>query len=337
MSSVAENRRVSADEQEAPVWVRGAAAVIRRLPAGRFRAAAFVARARPRPFVARMPEAAGGSRFWCDLADEIARDVCLTGEYEPQETRLLSLLLQPGMTVVDAGANWGYFTLLAAHLVGSRGRVVALEPDPRMWALLEWNTRLNRLGQVEALPIAAGRERGTLTLEGHDSASGNRGVSRIVADADPHSATTFTVASARLDDLLTERGVGDVDLVKIDVEGAEDAVLDGMRAGLAAGRYRRVLIELHPGLLAARGVGMDACCGALAAAGYLGWAFDHSARGSRRASYTRAMPLADLLHRTDTAPASDPWPHMLWTLPAFAPMAGPAGAGAPRGQGSMEA
>lgn len=306
----------------APAWTRAAAAIIRRLPAGRYRAAAMVARARPRPFVARMPDHAGGLMFWCDLGDDIARDVCLAGDYEPQETRLLSLLLRPGMTVIDAGANWGYFTLLCAHLVGAGGRVLALEPDPRMCALLRRNIDLNRLSGVDALPIAAGRAPGTLLLRGHDPASGNRGVSRVDADADPSSSTTFTIASERLDDLLAARGMGEVDLVKIDVEGAEDAVLEGMRAGLGAHRYRRVLLELHPALLAGRGVAMETCCGLLAAAGYIGWAFDHSPTAARRAAYTRAQPLRDLLRRTDTPPGSDPWPHMLWTLPEAAPWQG---------------
>lgn len=301
----------------APAWTRGAAAIIRRLPAGRFRAAAMVARARPRPFIARMSPGAGRLLFWCDLTDAIARDVCLVGEYEPQETRLLSHLLRPGMTVVDAGANWGYFTLLAAHLVGSAGRVVALEPDPRMYDLLQRNLALNTLRRATALPIAAAAARGEVTLEGYDPATSNRGVSRVRA-ATLAGRATFTVACEALDRVVDQQGLGSVDLVKIDVEGAEDGVLAGMDDGLRAHRYRRILIELHPTLLAERGVTVDACCARLAAAGYTGFTFDHSAAAGRRAAYTREMPLRDLLRRAERPPASDPWPHMLWTPEADA-------------------
>ena len=54
-----------------------------------------------------MPADFGACCFQCDLRDGIMREVCLTGRYEPQETALLQQILQPGMTFVDVGANWG--------------------------------------------------------------------------------------------------------------------------------------------------------------------------------------------------------------------------------------
>jgi FkbM family methyltransferase len=305
---------------EAPWWVRSAGWMIRRLPAGRFRAAALIAKGTHEPFVARMSPDHGGARFWCDLADDIARDVCLVGNYEPQVSRVVTRLLSPGMTVVDAGANWGYFTLLAASLVGPLGRVLAFEPDPRVFDLLQRNLTLNRFPHVTALPLAAGRAAGSLTLDGYDADAHNRGISRVRQDGAPASATSFKVGAARMDDVVAERGIDVIDLVKIDVEGAEDAVLDGMRAGLRTGRYRRVLIELHPAILAERGQSPTHCCQALLDAGYIGWAFDHSPEAVRRAAYASSMKLSELLHRTDRVPPSDPWPHMLWTRPDATPL-----------------
>ena len=295
-----------------PWWVGPAAWMIRRLPAGRFRAAALIAKGTYEPFVARMAPDHGGARFWCDLADGIARDVCLVGHYEPQVSRVVTQLLSPGMTVVDAGANWGYFTLLAASLVGPAGRVLAFEPDPRVFDLLQRNLSLNAFAHVTALPLAASRSTTTLVLDGYAENASNRGVSRV-REGGSASATSFLVHAARMDDVLEQREIRAVDLIKIDVEGAEDAVLDGMRAGLAAGRYRRILIELHPALLAERGQSPDQCCQMLRDAGYIGWAFDHSPEAVRRAAYAGSMTMSDLLHRTDHVPSSDPWPHMLWT------------------------
>ena len=301
----------------APWWVRSSGWVIRRLPAGRFRAAALVAKRSAAPFITRLSPEHGGARFWCDLDDDIARDVCLIGNYEPQVSRVVMRLLSPGMTVVDAGANWGYFTLLAASQVGRTGRVIAFEPDPRVFDLLERNLALNAFPHAVALPMAAGRAAGTLTLDGYDPHAHNRGISRVreggAAASPTSSPTSFTVAAARLDDVLRERGVGEVDFIKIDVEGAEDAVFEGMRDGLAAGRYRRVLVELHPALLAERGLTPDGCCEIFRASGYAGWAFDHTPAGVRRAAYATSMDTSALLERTDRVPPSDPWPHMLWT------------------------
>ena len=70
----------------------------------------------------RLPWDAGGYWFECDPRDAIAREVCFTGRYEPQETALVRTILRPGMSFVDVGANWGYFTLLAAWLEWSDSR-----------------------------------------------------------------------------------------------------------------------------------------------------------------------------------------------------------------------
>src|SRR5262245_56723365 len=120
----------------APPWVRLAARVIRRLPAGRYRAMNQIHRLSQSAFWMRSPKRLGGWSFQCDLRDSIAREVCFTGRYEPQETALVQAILKPGMSFVDVGANWGYFTLLAAHKVGVKGRVVSLEPDPRLFPVL---------------------------------------------------------------------------------------------------------------------------------------------------------------------------------------------------------
>src|SRR6266478_1482635 len=123
------------DLRPAPLWVRVAAWIVRVLPLGRYR----VMRVLPRssaPFRMCLPKFRGGYSFRCDLNDAISREVCFTGQYEPQETMLMQALLSPGMTFVDVGANWGYHTLLAAALVQSGGRIVSLEPDPRVVAVL---------------------------------------------------------------------------------------------------------------------------------------------------------------------------------------------------------
>lgn len=147
----------------APAWVRLAAVVIRHLPAARYRIMHRLCRQPPPSFLMSMPEDAGGYSFYCDLRDTISREVCFAGQYEPQETALVRSILRPGMSFVDIGANWGYFTLLAASLVGPDGIVLSLEPDPRLFPILQENLKRNHLDQVTALQVAAARDSGTLT------------------------------------------------------------------------------------------------------------------------------------------------------------------------------
>ena len=302
----------------APWWIALSSAAIRTLPFGRYQLAHAVARVARRPFVARLPDDLGGSSFLCDLHDMIAREVCFTGRYEPQETQLALGVLQRGMTVVDVGANWGYFTLACAHIVGPPGRVLALEPHPRLAAMLAANVRANGLGQVETMMVAAGSAAGRRGFVAFDERGDNWGVSRA---ARPSEAADFHAAMASIDALADERGLGRIDLLKMDIEGAEAEAIAGMAGGLAYGRYRFVLLECHPEQIAASGSTLESCLIAFERAGYRGWHIDHSADMHRRAA-AGAVRLRDLLAPIDrTALRADRWPHLLWAAPGETPFA----------------
>jgi FkbM family methyltransferase len=296
----------------APWWVAMSSSAIRTLPFGRYQLANALARFASRPFIARLPRELGGAAFICDLSDTIAREVCFTGRYEPQETQIAQRLLQRGMTVVDVGANWGYFTLTCAHLVGGEGRVIALEPHPSLTSTLAANVRANNLAQVEAVAIAAGARAGTRGFVGFDVAGGNSGVSRAAAASE---RADFHTTTAGLDELLDSRGVARVDLVKIDIEGGEVEAIAGMADGLARHRYRFVVLECHPELIARSGSTLERCLEPLDRSGYRGWRIDHSPAMHRRAAVA-AVPFAELLAPIDAgALRDDPWPHLLWVAP----------------------
>ncbi|HEX2446283.1 MAG TPA: FkbM family methyltransferase [Vicinamibacterales bacterium] len=289
-----------------PLWIRATRPLVRTMP-GRYRAIDWICRGRRDRFIADFrPGGSRALRFVCDLRDGIAREVCFVGRYGAQETRLLRALLRPGMTAVDVGANWGYFTLLAASLIGSQGRVVALEPEPRLFQLLDENVRLNDLSQVTAIRAAAtDRSNVTLPLLSFDESSCNWGVSSI---APALAGETREVDGRSLDGLMTELGLGTIDVVKIDVEGHELAVLAGMAAGLAANRYRRLIIEWHPTILPAPHAAMTDAFGGLTHAGYRGWWIDHTPERTRAAAYGGPVHL----YPVTTAASDDPWPHTLW-------------------------
>jgi len=295
-----------------PAWVSLSASAIQVLPFGRYQAANALARFAGAPFLARLPRDLGGATFVCDLHDTISREVCLTGRYEPQETQLAQRLLGPGMAVADVGANWGYFTLVCAHLVGAAGRVIALEPHPRLASLLAQNVAANALPQVEVIRVAAGARSEPRLFVGFDEQGGNWGVSRAARASD---VPEFECQSAALDALLDDRAAGRIDLVKIDIEGAEGDAIRGMAAGLERRRYRYAIIECHPTELERLGTSIGDALAPFRAAGYRGWRIDHSAAMHRRAA-SGAVALSELLAPIDDlALASDPWPHLLWCAP----------------------
>jgi FkbM family methyltransferase len=263
-----------------------------------------------------LPPGCGGYRFRCDLRDAIASEVCFTGRYEPQETALVKAVLAPGMSFVDVGANWGYFTLLAAHQVGPSGRVLGLEPDPRLFKLLTENVEQNGLHQVVTLQIAAADQPGTMTLAGYDDRGGNFGLSRLTRQ-EVGTQPFFSVTGQPLDTLFEQQNLSAIHLLKMDIEGAEGFALAGLAQSLAQRRVRRLLLELHPVQLAEHGHSPASVLGKLTQAGYRIWAVDHSRSASRHAAYATGLDPRSLLRPLQPQSELGNWPHVFCAAPGL--------------------
>jgi FkbM family methyltransferase len=304
----------------APFWVRASCPVIRRLPAGRYRAMNGLVNLMRRfgcgrqPFLAETSTPSESFHFICHLSDALAREVCYTGRYEPLETLLIRKILKPGMVFVDVGANWGYFTLLGAACIGPLGRVLSVEPHPHLFALLRANLDYNGYHNVTPLSLAVGAQTGTALLTGFDEHGGNWGLSRIVSGGDS-SNVSFPVATAQLDHIVKQHEIDVVDLLKIDIEGSEDEALQGMGCGLADRRYLRLLLELHPTILWHRGKALADIVDPLVRHGYRGWWIDHSPAMTKKAYYTTAPNLGEFLRPINDPNAANSWPHTLWIAP----------------------
>jgi FkbM family methyltransferase len=164
------------------------------------------------------------------------RQLYLVGERFMGEAALLEELMAPGATVVDVGANIGYYALHSARCVGPTGRVVAFEPEPDNLVELRMNVDRNRLRNVEVHAVALGAHRGQVPFA--------RGINGGVLDS--HAAGDIVqVSIVPLDEALEGR----VDLMKIDVEGYEGEVLSGARRTIE--RWRpNLFVEIHPRLMA---------------------------------------------------------------------------------------
>jgi FkbM family methyltransferase len=156
------------------------------------------------------------------------------GHWEKNITDAFAARLKPGMTVVDVGANYGYYTLLAASHVGwdgrrmSSGRVYAFEPNPHTFEILAKNIQVNGLeGVVRAHPVAAWDSHKQIQLHRLQKFVGESSLLTPVGRPEPDCPPDQRpmIEAVRLDDVIQER----VDLIKIDAEGSEPLVFRGMR------------------------------------------------------------------------------------------------------------
>ena len=299
-----------------PVLYRLALPMTRSLPYGRYRLMHWLVRKWPvSPFVATLGRG-DGLRFECDVRIAASREAYFIGRYEPQETCVARSILRPGDVFVDVGDNCGYFTLLAAGLVGPSGRIVAVEAHPEIYETLRRSLGLNHLPYVTALNVAVADGPGTLSMSG-DAEATALGMARVVADGAPGAG--LQVRADALDALLDEAGVDAVDLLKMDIEGARSWRSRGWRRAWPAGAAA-ILLELHPRQIGELGGKLDAIYAALTGAGYVG----RSLFLDRRPAYHRNLQAADLLRPFDPAAELGDWPHQLWSAPGVPPLAGAA-------------
>jgi FkbM family methyltransferase len=162
------------------------------------------------------------------------------GHGEAQVQAALEKHLKPGMTFYDVGANIGFFTLIAARLVGESGHVVAFEADPEIAGRLRGHLARNKFGWANVEERAVWSATGVLRFARTDpNSSPDRGLGHVVADS---SAQTIQVPGVSLDDFaLTHRPA---DFVKCDVEGAEVEVFRGA-ARLLRERRPVIVCEMH--------------------------------------------------------------------------------------------
>lgn len=179
------------------------------------------------PYITKAKTFWGGS-MEVDIREAVSSQIFTHGAYEPELSSFLHRALQPGMTFVDVGAHYGYFSLLGAHRVGEAGRVIAIEPCERTSWRLYHNVSQHKA--VSHHRVAAWNEETTLSFNDYGpvwSAFNSIGERRIHESAPAVKPTSFQVRAVALDDFFAEIGVTP-DVIKIDAESAELQVLGGL-------------------------------------------------------------------------------------------------------------
>ena len=179
-----------------------------------------------------------GGLIFLNLHESAAMVQRAMGSYEPAKHALIRRHLRPGMTFIDVGANKGDFTLLAARLAGNSGKVISIEPEPENHSMLQRSIALNHYDNIRAMQLALSDSDGNASL-------------RIGATSGAHTLSpefsgsrAVEVPTRTLDGIVAEQRPASVDMIKIDVQGLELAVLRGAAETLRANPRIVVLLDL---------------------------------------------------------------------------------------------
>jgi FkbM family methyltransferase len=173
----------------------------------------------------------------------------LIGRYEVAERNLMQPFLKPGQVIVDVGANVGYMSRFFAQSVGPTGKVCAFEPNPMIFSLLKRNVSKFKHAFAHNVALSTGAGEAQLFLAGrdHSVASFAREYSAThVFYQDSGELNSVSVKLVNGDDFLSKIDIDKIDVLKIDVEGWELNVLDGLERTIAASPNLTIFCEFNP-------------------------------------------------------------------------------------------
>lgn len=234
-----------------------------------------------------------GFRMTLDLARAAECTMYYTAVYDAWFSHTFRRILQPGDTMIDAGANIGYFSLLSAKSVGATGAVHSFEPIPATFARFSENLRLNNYGNITANCLALAAQTGELEFEVPQEAGTNLSLDRLATVVHTGHGQRVTVQADTLDDYVAKKGIGPIKLAKFDIEGGEVAAVTGMREILRSGQISYLLCEVNVPLLEQQGFQPSALRDAFAAHGYEAYYF-RRARGRRRPLQVQFIPVSQM-------------------------------------------
>lgn len=184
-------------------------------------------------------------------------------EFDKETVSLFTHVVDKGMTVVSLGASVGYFAILAAHLVGPKGKVYAFEPHPLLHAYIVKNVRMNGYDHVVAVPQAVSNKAGEVSFYvanrlGTSSLFYHYGLGR----------KPVRVPATTLDEFFGREGWPRVDLIKMNIEGSEKAAVEGMGELSRRNPDLKLILEYNPAALEAAGTTPRELLDALLALGF---------------------------------------------------------------------
>lgn len=184
-----------------------------------------------------------GLHWYLDPVSNFGLRLLKFQEYESDITNIIENVLNENDVFVDLGANEGYFSVLASRKIGSKGVVYSIEPQTRMWEVLNKNINKNHLTNIVVLPYLVSDECKTSDIV--LSPNINSGSSSAVKSTRNNFWEVETLDSITLDQLFFHRNT-EIKLIKIDIEGFELFALKGAKKLLENHLIKNIIIEVHP-------------------------------------------------------------------------------------------
>lgn len=187
----------------------------------------------------------GRYKLYVDAQDlGVVPHLLMDGYWETWVTQCLARIIAPGAVCIDVGANFGYFTLLMSELSGTKGRTVAVEPNPNICTFLRMSQSIHS-SSFEIVEAALSNKRGRTTLAVPSTFPGSASITSFIQHYGKRHAK-MKVKTIPLDELTVDLGLDRVDVIKMDVEGAEPLVFEGMQQTLARNPELQIVMEYSP-------------------------------------------------------------------------------------------
>ena len=205
----------------------------------------------PQPVIVKLKNAE--SSLYVDPTDPgISRDLYIWRQREYHATQILRTYYRTGDTVLEIGANIGYFAVIGAERVGPTGHIYAIEPSPSNVALLTRSIKFNGFGQFVNIEQAAmGDQTGIGTLLLSNSSNLHTIKQSLESDGDDGFRRSISVPMYTVDDYVAKKAIdaSRVNMIRMDVEGYETKVFAGMERTVSKARDLVIFVEIHPWLI----------------------------------------------------------------------------------------
>lgn len=182
-----------------------------------------------------------GATIALNKDDPVVSGTLAAGAFEKYELALFRKSIKSGMTVLDIGANVGCFSAIASLAVGSNGRVYAFEPDPKNFSYLQKTAEFSPYRNIFCHQVAISDKEGFTELF---LSKINPGDHRLFPSGDDREAVR--VRSVALDSFAQNEGIGNVDVIKMDIQGFEGYAFNGMKKILSENRDIQIFTEFCP-------------------------------------------------------------------------------------------